>query len=244
MNDFTWCDLSTFDLGRALIFYQQALGWEMISGDGSDDDYVQFAHQGEPIAGVYTMPTFFQNIKMPSFWMSYIRVDDLQLKVEAAESLGGKIEIQPTEFDEFSRFALVRDPSGAGFSLYEGPPLRDPVKQECCARHELHVPELDVVQEFYRKLFNWSFSSQTQPGYHAITNEDRAVVGALQEFDDSIKGPKNYWAIVFPCSNLEKTLARIKQFGGRVTEVIDSPNRFAMCFDDQNAMFCMQSFPG
>ena len=119
-NKFVWTDLSTFDLSVARRDYERIFGWSF-----TGDDQYDFALDGQtPVAAIFPMPQKMVEINMPSFWMSYVGADDLEGKVKKAHSYKGVvIEVEPTHFDEHSRIALVRDPSGAGFTLYEGPDI-------------------------------------------------------------------------------------------------------------------------
>ena len=73
------------------------------------------------MAGIFDMPAFFCKIKMPSFWMSYLSVGDIQRMVERASKIEGTvIEVGPTQFYK-GQIALLRDPAGAYFTVYGGP---------------------------------------------------------------------------------------------------------------------------
>ncbi|MEM8963883.1 MAG: VOC family protein [Acidobacteriota bacterium] len=74
-SNFVWIDLSTFDVQKATDFYRDVLGWSYAT-DGSG--YTQCEVNGAPCAGLYEMPDFFQKIRMPSFWMTYVSVSDVE----------------------------------------------------------------------------------------------------------------------------------------------------------------------
>lgn len=253
-SEFVWCDLSTFDLTRAKVFYQNVFGWSAYSeGSAANNDYA-FLHADSLLssrqadAGVFTLPQFLQNIDMPSFWMSYVQVADLLYSVDLAVRLGAKCEVKPTQFDASSRFALIRDPSGAGFTLYEGSSLNgrdDSGSPGRMAWNELHVPNLELVEPFYRGLFGWDIihdnANDTESGarynIHAVTGKHIASILVL---DESIKGPKNYWAVFFNVANMNSTLEAItKNNGSIVMSLNDSNGQSALVLDDQGAAFCL-----
>ncbi|MEL7089406.1 MAG: VOC family protein, partial [Planctomycetota bacterium] len=66
---FVWCDLSAYRPAQAQAFYADVLGWEI-----EPDDYAMARADGAPVAALFDMPTKFRDMKMPSFWMSYIAV--------------------------------------------------------------------------------------------------------------------------------------------------------------------------
>jgi len=72
---FAWVDLSTFDVSAARTFYSAVFEWTF---RGSESDYGICVAGHTAAAGLYEMPDRFQAINMPSFWMSYVQVDDLE----------------------------------------------------------------------------------------------------------------------------------------------------------------------
>lgn len=48
-------------------------------------------------------------MKMPHFWMTYIKVKNVKLIVDKAHLLGGIVEIEQT-LEGFGKVALIRDP--------------------------------------------------------------------------------------------------------------------------------------
>lgn len=245
MAEFVWCDLSSPRLDKARVFYPTVLGWSLHDTGGAvrGDDYLIAMAAHRPAAGLYTTPQMYQDMGMPSFWMSYVRVDGLESIVERAIELGARCEIAPTAFDEDSRFALIRDPAGAGFTLLEGD---DPGGRDEDGRpgrmiwNELHVPELNGVAAFYRDLFDWTITpDHTGQGRHQVSGPDGAAVASIVEMAETVKGPKNYWAVVFAVHDLEAALQAVTDQGGSVLHHITDA-AFAMASDDQAAMFCLQ----
>lgn len=154
-NHFIWTDLSTFDVATAQADYAALFGWRYDQTfDQSISDSYHMAMQGDaPAAGLFQMPEFFQKIKMPSFWMSYVHVENLEDTLAQARQFDGAIvEIEPTAFDGESRIALLRDPAGAGFTLYEGPEMGGAA--DVCDRI-WHGGDVTQVRAFYETLFGW-----------------------------------------------------------------------------------------
>ena len=249
-SEFVWCDLSTFDLPKACAFYTTVLNWSVHSPSASQRgvDYALFYAGPRPSAGVYTMPTSFQEIGMPSFWMSYVRVESLSRSVNLALELGAKCEIKPTQFDADSRFALIRDPAGAGFTLYEGPDL---MGRDEMGRHgrmlwnELHVPSLSMVESFYRDLFGWEIVPDRRLSYrYTVQSSSGDSIASVLELDETTKGTKNYWAVLFATHNLSSTLQAIADNGGQVLMQTSAEIGTSMVTDNQGAMFCVLDADG
>jgi len=169
-------------------------------------------------AGLYEMPEFFQKINMPSFWMSYISVTDIDHVAKTAKELGGKVELEET--NALGKIVLIRDPAGAGFTCYEG------VTKSGRAEHpnhgrwywsELFISDLSQVKEFYTELFGWSFKNDKgTTDRHLIYNSEDECISAVQVADDKTKGPKSFWGVFFGVRDAEAALTKIHDAGGKV----------------------------
>ena len=114
-GEFIWADLSSYRPDVTRPFYSQIFEW-------SFDDYAALVSK-RPTSGLYQMPQKFIDMGMPSFWMSYIAVDDVEAAVKTAGEMGGKVELGPAPFVGGGEYALIRDPLGAGFTVYNGTAL-------------------------------------------------------------------------------------------------------------------------
>ncbi|MEM9419721.1 MAG: VOC family protein [Planctomycetota bacterium] len=214
-GDFTWTDLSALDLEQATLFYGQVLNWQLID---DADGYRTCAVGGEACAGLFSMPAFFRKIKMPSFWMTYIAVDDVDAVVAQAKELGAKVELEDT--NPLGRIALIRDPAGAGFTCFQGdaPSAVSPDRQPGrWAWSELFVSDLASVQTFYETLFGWSLHAEADdPDRYAIHNRAGQRIGAVQVASNDVKGDKEYWGSFFAVPDLDKAVQQTQSLGGQV----------------------------
>ena len=212
-GSFIWADLSSFRPATTRAFYTSLLGWRF---DGND--YAIATAQGRPIAGSFEMPAFFQKIRMPSFWMSYMQVDNVETAMEIATAQGGKVELGPEPFDGGGRIALIRDPLGAGFTVYEGSAL--PADQNTGRQHGLFVSDAAAVMPFYTALFGWIFGSD-KDGTRTITNGDTQIAHLHEIPDPALRGTEEYWAVMVPAT--AKSLAQIDSLGGKIEAQFDVP---------------------
>ena len=56
---------------------------------------------------------------VPTAWLSYVTVDDVDASTSKAESLGAKVFVPPTDIPDIGRFSVIADPSGATLGLYK-----------------------------------------------------------------------------------------------------------------------------
>ena len=209
-GDIIWRDLSSYDPDRAAAFYARALGWRVTSEKGG---YRVFATAQGDIGGLFAMPEKFRQIKMPAFWMSYFAVSDVVVTVAQAGALGGRVELGPEPGPSGGRFALIRDPLGAGFTVFEDAPFQSTAP----ARHFLCVSEASQVMPFYEALFDWRFVPQT--GGQTILKEERKLGDLLEIPDPAVRGKEQYWGIVFPGS-----VSQVRTAGGHLEAEISLPD--------------------
>jgi uncharacterized protein len=63
------------------------------------------------VGGIMAVPI---NVRgMPPMWSAYVTVDDVDLTAKAAEQLGAKLLVQPTDIPNVGRFCVIQDPQGA-----------------------------------------------------------------------------------------------------------------------------------
>jgi len=111
-----WLDLTVEDADGVRDFYAAVVGWtpEAVSM-GEYSDYNMCDASGIPAAGVCHRRE--GNAEVPTGWVPYFVVGDLDAALAAAVAAGGSVGITRTA-GEF-RWAVVRDPSGASFALWE-----------------------------------------------------------------------------------------------------------------------------
>lgn len=214
-GNFTWVDLSTYDLEQAKAFYGTVLGWNT----GYEQEGYVTATVGmlmSPNAGIYRMPAFFESINMPSFWMSYLAVDDVEATVAKAKELGAKIELEET--NAMGRIALIRDPLGAGFTCFQGTAKSSRGsfgKHGRWCWNELYVSALEPATTFYRDLLGWRFEAESETRLKVFNARDEEI-SAFEKAGDELRGNKEYWAVYFACRDIQKASKQIVAGGGEI----------------------------
>jgi uncharacterized protein len=113
---FGWAELNARGLDRAVTFYETVFGWtHTLQPMGEGQDYTQFEHDGQPLAGALEMDPQIP-AETPSYWLVYFTADDVDARFKKAIELGGSEMVAPTDMPG-GRFAIVTDPQGAAFGL-------------------------------------------------------------------------------------------------------------------------------
>jgi predicted enzyme related to lactoylglutathione lyase len=113
-----WGELATTDLKKAGDFYSSLFGWSLKeSSDGMP--YTEFGNQGKAIGGMMPLSSM-QNDGMPPSWSVYFAVENCDAAAEKARGLGASLCVPPSDIPNVGRFAVIQDPQGAFFSIFEG----------------------------------------------------------------------------------------------------------------------------
>jgi uncharacterized protein len=111
-----WIDLTVAQADNVRDFYQEVVGWQAEGQSMGDyDDYNMSPEDGEAIAGICHKQGTNNNI--PSVWMIYITVENLDESLSAVKKGGGKVLDIQVMGD--SKMAFIQDPGGAVCALWQ-----------------------------------------------------------------------------------------------------------------------------
>ncbi len=112
-----WFDLSVPDADSVKDFYSAVCGWTSGALDmGGYSDYTMATPTGEVVAGVCHARG--PNANLPPVWLMYVSVPSLEDAVETVRQNGGSILEERVN----DGMAVVRDPAGAVFALWQQKP--------------------------------------------------------------------------------------------------------------------------
>jgi len=113
-----WIDLTVPDADKIKAFYQSVVGWESAPVSMGDyDDYTMNQPDTEnAVTGICHKRG--GNANLPSQWLIYITVSDVDASAKTCVAQGGKILIQPKNMGSYGRFCVIQDPAGAVAALF------------------------------------------------------------------------------------------------------------------------------
>jgi predicted enzyme related to lactoylglutathione lyase len=118
-NKTWWHELNTWEPETALTFYSRTLGWkfEEIPLPGGAPYWIA-RKDGRAIGGIFglTAPDF---AGVPSHWMTYMTVPDVDLAASATVREGGEVMRAAVDVPGVGRVAVVTDATGALIGLLE-----------------------------------------------------------------------------------------------------------------------------
>lgn len=217
-GEFVWCNLSSFRPEVTKRFYRKLLGWSYIETAQPDGWPYHVAMAGNlDTASIFEMPKTFQDLRMPSFWMPYISVEDLDTACETAVRLGGTVELGPLAWSGNDQIVLIRDPLGAGFTVHRGDGLM-PDPREGWPGHRawcsLVVSNTDEVAPFYGELFDWQISRNGRDFW--VRTRGGKLIADLSTVRDEARGHYQFWGVYFAVPSLERAARALTRLGGEV----------------------------
>jgi predicted enzyme related to lactoylglutathione lyase len=110
-----WNDLISPDVAAAAPFYRELFDWQVEEVPGADGQYWSITNAGRSNGGMMPMPPGGH----PA-WNLYFAVEDVDATVARARELGADLVMGPMDVPT-GRFAVIRDPQNAVFSVLSGP---------------------------------------------------------------------------------------------------------------------------
>jgi len=232
---FCYIELATPDRKGAAKFYESLFGWKMKETplpDGST--YVQPQKNGRDVGGMY------ETKDAPPNWLSYIAVASADDAAAKAESLGGHLMMKPFDVMDLGRMALVVDPQGAPFAVWQpkanpGVGVRDESGTLCW--NELATRDVEAARKFYASLFGWA--PKVSPEYTEWHVGSKAIGGLMKASAPEIPP---HWLVYFMVDDVDASTKKAKSLGARTyVEPMDIPKvgRFSVVADPHGASFAL-----
>src|SRR5579885_1897790 len=149
-----------------------------------------------------------KDAKLPTHWNAYVSVASADDAAQKAKSIGGKIVEAPFDVMDVGRMAVLQDPTGAHFSVWQpkkhiGARVYDMPGTVCW--RELLTPNVDAAGKFYSTLFKWKASAKKMDGmtYHMFENGADGVAGMMLP---PMKDIPPHWITYFMVEDCAKTV--------------------------------------
>ena len=114
---FVWAELWTHDPDAAADFYSRVVGYATSDVELPGGAYRAFVVDERPRAGLVLL----EDPGIESAWAPYVAVEDVDEVVDRAQELGGRLLLAPDPAIHDGAVALIEDPTGGVFFVYELP---------------------------------------------------------------------------------------------------------------------------
>ena len=235
-----WFDLFTSDAGKVVPFYEAVFPWE-IRDLGSDLNHYRIGYVGgRAAAGIGEIPA---DAKYEAAWMIHFASEDVAAQAEIARGLGGVVLMEPHRVPGQGSFAILRDPTGAEFALWQaesniGAEISEaPGAMRWC---EVNTRDPDEARRFYEVILNAKATRMDGPGtpYYRLMQDDAPLAGILQ-MTKEWEGIDPHWMPYFGVQDAAAAADAAAANGGSVAvEPFETPGgRIAVLVDPAGASF-------
>ena len=207
---FTWPELATTDQNAGVAFYRALFGWDLNEQSmGPDGTYSMFLLRGKEVAAACSLRPDERLAGIPAHWNMYVTVESADEAAAKAKQLGGKVLAPAFDVMNVGRMAVLQDPSGAVFEVWEpklhiGAKILNEPGALCWS--ELTTRDAKAAEAFYTKLFGWTaknssadaggmqyteFSSKGQPGVGMLPMPAQIPAGVPSVLDAVLPGHRH-----------------------------------------------------
>jgi uncharacterized protein len=200
-----WVDTGQPDPEAAVDFYGGLFGWEFADRMPADAPERYFVAQlrGREVAAVGSQP---DGMPPKPVWNTYICVDSADEATARVKAAGGKALMEPFDVGDAGRMAVLTDPEGAGFCLWQARQTKGAQlvnEPGTWNFSELNTRDREGAQAFYGAVFGWeadtvdlgevNFTMFRLPGYGDYLEQRdpdlrrrMAADGAPEGFEDAV----------------------------------------------------------
>jgi predicted enzyme related to lactoylglutathione lyase len=246
---FCWPELMTIDGPAAKKFYSALFGWDASDVPmGESGPYSLMRVRGQDAGAIFPMDATMRSANIPVHWQAYVSVVSADEAAKKAKALGGVVIQEPFDVFDLGRMAVMQDPTGAVFSVWE-PKKHIGVQvmgePGSLAWTQLNTGDPKKAAAFYTQLLGWKAETMPAPDgseYTRFMNGETPAGGAMQM--PAGAGP-SHWLTYFAVTDVDGAAQRTQKEGGKVmVPPADIPNigRFAVLQDPQGATFAVASF--
>jgi len=116
-----WHELMSLQPEQARKFYSEVIRMTTKQLEGGPFPYTIWLQDDQPVGGL--IPPQGEQKGWPSgstpHWVSSFAVDNVDRAVKKTQELGGEVLVPPTDIPKFGRAAVLRDPEGAVFGIFQ-----------------------------------------------------------------------------------------------------------------------------
>jgi len=250
---FNWPELVAADAEAAKKFYPALFGWTLTSQDmGEHGMYHIFQNAGRDCAAMFQLSPEMSAAGVPTHWGAYVTVVNADDAAKKAVELGGKLVMGPFDVNENGRCAILTDPIGATFSVWQA---KTHIGISACGESgalawvQLNASDPAKAKPFYTALLGWKANDMPDPstgGQYTMFMKADGPAGGMMAMPPGVDAP-SHWLQYFGAADVQATHDKAVSLGARSyvkpTE-IPGMGWFAVLADPGGAVFALATARG
>ena len=179
-------------------------------------------------------------------WMLYVAVENADQSAAKVKQLGGKVIVEPFNVKDFGRMAVIQDPTGAHFCIWQalkhpGIGIADVAGTLCWG--DLSTPDPKLAEAFYAGLFGCQLilDEKDSSGYLHIKNGEQ-FIGGIPPAQHRQPGVPPHWLAYFLVDDVDAIAAQAKHMGSNLClppMTMEKVGRMSVIGDPQGAVFAI-----
>ncbi len=236
---FVWFEYVSTDLPKAQGFFGELFNWKTQSVPAPTlpgGQYTMIA------AGEHTLGGYMQTppgVPAQPHWLAHLQVQSATATAAKITAAGGKLLMGPMAMGDKGTYAVVADPLGARFALWQ------PAKAEAgeyrgvpgtFCWNELYTDDAAKSVSFYEaiaELTDKPMEMGPMGTYHVLESAGKGRAGIMKS---PMPGIPQHWMPYVQVANVDESLAKAKRLGADIkVPVVMAPGvgRFAVFMDTQ-----------
>ncbi|MFB7779040.1 VOC family protein [Streptomyces bauhiniae] len=236
-----WADAMFTDLEGAKRFYGDVLGWTFGESASEYGNYTQAYADGKAVAAVVPPMPGQESV---SQWCLYFASPDAAATAAKVKENGGEVLMEPMRVGDFGTMAIVREPSGAVFGIWQGDAhegfeaVAEPGAY-CWA--ELFTREPQKADTFLSGVFPYRMKEMADEhvDFRLFDLGADPVLGRMRMGEEFPPEVPSYVNVYFTVDDCDAAVARATERGAvlRFGPMTSPFGRFAALSDPQGASF-------
>jgi predicted enzyme related to lactoylglutathione lyase len=242
---FVWFEYSSQDASKAQAFFGELFGWKTRTqaapaGAPPEQSYTMIALGDQTIGGYWPAPP--PGAPQHAQWISHLQVEDATASAARVKELGGEVVMPPMVVGDSGTFAVVKDPTGAVFSLWQ--PEKHLGQADYLGKDgsfcwdELTTDDPDRALAFYKGLGGFTVESMDMGDmtYHVLNSDGAGRAGVMKA---PMAGVPNAWTPYVKVDDVDRVAERARKMNAvlRVPPTdIPGIGRFSIIEDPQGGV--------
>jgi predicted enzyme related to lactoylglutathione lyase len=224
VSDFVWYELMTNDMDGAIAFYSKVVGWDIRDSGMPNIPYMIFSMDGKDVGGIMSWKSM--GMDMPTEWAAHLYAADVDKETAAVLADGGTEVQPPRDIPGVGRFAVVLDPQGAKYMLFQpnqtyAPPRLGQNDLGSIGWHELMTSDDKAAWDFYSRHYGWQKDFAMDMGdlgtYQTFIASSDRYTGAIMPIPPFVPDKTPRWKYYITIADIQSAARAVTDNGGTIT---------------------------